>query len=75
MKANHVPARVRIQRRVSKLQDRLDGCFTRKRFYPKCKGCGITNVQLSIAGGKHHAGCSYQGLEAQILHYQSLGVR
>lgn len=72
MKANHVPASTRIQHRIWKLQDRLDNCFNSKRFYPQCKGCRITNVQLSISGGRHHTGCPYQGLEAQILYYQSL---
>lgn len=71
MRLNHIPAKIRIQSRVSKLQDRLDGCFNSKRFYPTCKGCRITNVQLSI-DGRHHKGCAYQGLEAQIQYYQSL---
>lgn len=54
------------------MQSLLDNCFNSKRFYPQCKGCRITNVQLSIAGGKHHKGCVYQGLENQIRYYQSL---
>ena len=72
MKSNHTPVKYRLRQRIGKLQCRLDEAFTHKRFYPKCRDCGKTNIQISIDGGKHHKGCSIQGLEAQIAYYRRL---
>jgi len=72
MKANHTPVKYRLRQRIGKMQCRLDDAFTHRRFYPKCREYGKTNVQISIDGDKHHKGCSIQGLEAQIAYYTKL---
>src|SRR5512142_86753 len=72
MKSNHIPRRERLNDRIGKLSLRLDDCFHRVggSFYPKCRDCGATNVQVNMHG--HHTGCSYKGLEAEIRHYEAL---
>jgi hypothetical protein len=72
MKANHIPAKDRIKRRINRLEVRLDECMIRqrKRFYMFCKECDRTTIQVSMEG--HHKWCSYRGLDAEIRHYKHL---
>ena len=71
MKANHRSAYKRLTSRIAKLELRKDGMWSRKRFYPKCKFCGITNVEASILG-KHYKYCSFSGLDKEIAYYEKL---
>ena len=72
MKANHIPREERIQNRIWKLRFKLGDPWmrTRKRFYPFCKGCDRTNIEVSMYG--HYKGCEVKGLENEIKYYEGL---
>lgn len=71
MKANHRPVYERLTSRISKLELRKDGIWSRKRFYPQCKSCRITNIELSLQGA-HHDYCKFKGLDKEIEYYKKL---
>ncbi len=73
MKANHIPAPARITARLYKMRSRLSGAFVKRPgwFYPLCRHCDDTNVQVSIAGD-HRSSCPLRGWEKQIRHYENL---
>ena len=72
MKANHISAERRLTSRIWKLEARLDNAFkkTRKRFYPYCRHCEKTNVQVSMDG--HARYCPVRGLDQEIQYYKKL---
>ena len=72
MKANHIPAERRLTNRISKLEMRLEEAFktTRKRFYPYCRYCEKTNIQVSMDG--HQSYCPIKGLDKEIQYYKKL---
>lgn len=71
MKSNRIPRAERLRQRIAKLEAELDSCWKRKRFYPTCKRCGMTNVQVSI-DGDHRVGCPMRGRRKEIEHYEKL---
>lgn len=76
MKANRVPAEVRIRLRIAALEQRLDEAWlpsSRRHFYPRCRHCEITNVNLSI-NGQHYQGCPLRGVDREIAWYRGLLV-
>jgi hypothetical protein len=75
MRTNHVPRAERLKARIMALQVRLEQSRRAPRGgnpYWSCKECGIYDPQLYVPGGRHHKGCSMQGVEKQIKHYRLL---
>lgn len=72
MKANHISAERRLANRISKLEIRLDESFVRirKRFYPYCKYCDKTNIEVSMNG--HSSYCPIKGIDKEIKYYKDL---
>lgn len=74
MKSNHVPVTERLQTRIDKLYAKIQygDYWTRKRFYPQCMHCGITNISCNMNDGGHYPGCPIPGLIKEIKYYESL---
>ena len=72
MKANHIPAADRLERRLWKLEILLDTFWEtrRGRFYPYCRHCGLDRISVNMYG--HSKGCRIRGVDKQIVHYQKL---
>ncbi len=74
MKTNHIPVADRLRRRIDNLNAKIDHgeYWSRKRFYPKCKFCGITNVSSNMRDGAHNPGCHIPGMLKEIAYYRRL---
>ena len=73
MRANHIPRRERIIRRIRGLELRLAGAWGRfggGNPYARCKGCDKATPEISISG--HGKGCWVRGAEKQLEHYEGL---
>lgn len=79
MKANHIPAKERLQQRIAKLEYSSDEAHVPSHSrssgnpYYMCKHCHIHDPELSIQGD-HRVGCPLRGVKKQIAHYQRLLV-
>lgn len=74
MRANRVPTVTRILNQLRLLRA-LDDAFVYYdgEFYPKCRYCDATNIQVSMSG--HRGGkyaCRARGVEKRIAHYERL---
>jgi hypothetical protein len=75
MQANHVPRRERLISKIRKLEHRLEASREKpyaNNPYWRCVECGIYDPQRSVNEGRHHRGCSIEGLDRQIVHYRRL---
>lgn len=76
MKANHIPREIRLQRRIDRLNHKLDGMWVHYSHlgfnspYLMCKFCGISMPQSN--GVWHFRGCQGKGLVNEINYYRSL---
>lgn len=71
MKANHIPVQERLLSRIRKMEYVEADVWVPKKYYPYCRHCHITNVQLSI-DGDHYQGCPIRGWAKQIAYYKML---
>jgi hypothetical protein len=76
MRANHIPRRVRLESRISKLELRYEMGHVLSPSsgnpYWCCKECGIHDPELSIRNGQHFRGCQRGGLQKEIAYYKKL---
>lgn len=74
MKANHIPVRERLTRRITGLEARLDASRKHRKGNPYyyCTLCGIHDPALYVPNGRHHKNCPMQGIEKQIEHFRCL---
>lgn len=74
MKSNHIPVEDRLRPHINKLYDKINfgDYWTRKKYYPKCRYCGITIISCNMNDGQHHSGCKVTGIEKEILFYKKL---
>lgn len=82
MKANHLPAEVRLRSRVKRLQYRMDASWIASspgNPYKCCKFCNIHTPEyyrpVEAGGHRHRTGCPMQGIRKQIAYYYSLMVK
>ena len=72
MKTNNVDRDTRLSARIRNLENKIADIWHKRASnpYPFCKGCGKTNVQVSIEG--HGKGCWVAGVKKEIAYYTNL---
>lgn len=73
MRRNTIPTTTRLERRIQKLQSKIDPetvSIGGTNPYYKCVGCGKSVPGISVDG--HFKGCAVVGIQNEIKYYQKL---